>query len=135
MKCRQHALPRVVDGGYLIRRQIFREYGYDPGLFVYRGQDEVRLADRAPDVHLYGLVTERLGAELFEDLREAPPGANVDLVEPGPFRDVSRLPVERLSTTATSSSLSNRCSATYDPMKPPPVRRTHTSGALTQPGR
>src|SRR5215208_684370 len=45
----------------------------------------------------------------------------------------SRLPVERLSTTATSCPLWRRCSATYEPINPaPPVKRTRTSGAFPE---
>jgi hypothetical protein len=47
---------------------------------------EVRLLYRAPHVHLGGLVAERLGLEVSEDL--GTPRADVSLVELRPFGDV-----------------------------------------------
>jgi hypothetical protein len=50
---------------------------------------EVRLLYRAPHVHLGGLVAERLGLEVSEDL--GTPGADICLVELRLFRDVLAL--------------------------------------------
>ena len=47
---------------------------------------EVRLLYRAPHVHLGGLVAERLGLEVSEDI--GTPRADVSLVESRPFRYV-----------------------------------------------
>src|SRR5918997_925878 len=47
---------------------------------------EVRLEDRAPNVHLGGLMGERLGGKPFEGL--VAPGSDVHLVKVGPIRDV-----------------------------------------------
>jgi hypothetical protein len=51
---------------------------------------EVRLAHRAPDVHLGGLVAEDFGVELLEHLRT--PGADVAFVEGGCLGDVHSFP-------------------------------------------
>ena len=51
---------------------------------------EVRLAYRAADVHLGGLMAERLRPELREDFGASVP--DVPLVENGPLRDVFLLP-------------------------------------------
>src|SRR3954469_13511775 len=47
---------------------------------------EVRLPDRAPYIHLGGLVAEGVGPELFEEFRA--PGADVPLIERGPLGNV-----------------------------------------------
>ena len=52
---------------------------------------EVRLPDRAPDVYLGGLVAQDLGSEPPEDLREVPPGEDIDLVEARPLGEVLAL--------------------------------------------
>ncbi len=101
--------------------------------------------DRLADVDLGGEVEDRLGPALAGQARSAPAASRMSIstssapAARAPSR-FSRRPVERSSTTVTSSPRASRASTRFEPMKPaPPVtkhlirRRSYASGGTAGP--
>jgi hypothetical protein len=85
---------------------------------------EVRLPNRASDIHLGCLVAQCLRPKVLEDL--GTPGADISLVKVcAPSGMFSRLPLERSSTMASSWWRPRSASATWEPINPaPPLSKT-----------
>ncbi len=93
------------------------------------GGVEGRVDERLADVDLGGQVEDRLGSLLAAPGRPAPPASRMSsstssAPAASPASRLERRPVERSSTTVTSSPRDSRASTRFEPMNPaPPVTK------------